>query len=70
MADGIPILCGTDGVHMTLSREGRPSGEAYVELDNEEDIELAEKLHNKHMGKRYIEGMRILFCLISSCFTE
>ncbi|MCL4124761.1 UNVERIFIED_CONTAM: hypothetical protein GTU68_024752 [Idotea baltica] len=53
--DGIEILNGVEGVHMTLSREGRPSGEAYVELVDQEDISKAEKKHNQHMGRRYIE---------------
>lgn len=47
---------GPDGVHMTLSREGRPSGEAYIELVEQDDIAKAEKKHNQHMGRRYIEG--------------
>ncbi|KAG7159863.1 Heterogeneous nuclear ribonucleoprotein H2-like, partial [Homarus americanus] len=35
--DGVNIKNGRDGVHLTLSREGRPSGEAYVEVSSEED---------------------------------
>ncbi|XP_042238449.1 heterogeneous nuclear ribonucleoprotein H2-like isoform X2 [Homarus americanus] len=53
--DGVNIKNGRDGVHLTLSREGRPSGEAYVEVSSEEDVTLAEKKHNQHMGRRYIE---------------
>lgn len=41
---------------MTMSREGRPSGEAYIEMDTEEDLELALKKDREHMGHRYIEG--------------
>lgn len=55
-ADGVNIKNGRDGVHLTLSREGRPSGEAYVEVASEDDVALAEKKHNQHMGRRYIEG--------------
>src|SRR4051794_13265935 len=40
---------------MTLSREGRPSGEAYVELETPEDFKKALELHKKNMGTRYIE---------------
>ncbi|KAL0132895.1 hypothetical protein PUN28_000552 [Cardiocondyla obscurior] len=40
---------------MTTSREGRPSGEAYVEMDTPEDIEKACKRDRDHMGHRYIE---------------
>ena len=49
---------GNDSVHMTTTREGRPSGEAYIELATEEDLEKALAKDKKHMGKRYIEGMR------------
>ncbi|XP_066959796.1 heterogeneous nuclear ribonucleoprotein H3-like isoform X2 [Macrobrachium rosenbergii] len=53
--DGVTIKNGRDGVHLTLSREGRPSGEAYIEVATEDDVALAEKKHNQHMGRRYIE---------------
>ncbi|XP_045104186.1 heterogeneous nuclear ribonucleoprotein H2-like isoform X2 [Portunus trituberculatus] len=53
--DGVNIKGGRDGIHLTLSREGRPSGEAYIEVASEEDVALAEKKHNQHMGRRYIE---------------
>ncbi|XP_014211583.1 heterogeneous nuclear ribonucleoprotein H2 [Copidosoma floridanum] len=49
------ITRGKAGVHMTTSREGRPSGEAYIEMDTEEDIEKACKRNRDHMGHRYIE---------------
>lgn len=45
-----------NGVHLTTSREGRPSGEAYVEFENEEDLELALEKDRDHIGSRYIEG--------------
>ena len=47
---------GGESVHMTLTREGRPSGEAYIELATEEDLEKALLKDKQHMGKRYIEG--------------
>jgi hypothetical protein len=37
-------------------REGRPSGDAYIELASLKDVKEALKLNNKNMGKRYIEG--------------
>jgi heterogeneous nuclear ribonucleoprotein F/H len=40
---------------MVLSREGRASGEAYIELENADDLERAMKKHHQHMGARYIE---------------
>ena len=45
-----------DDIHIVLSREGRPSGEAFVELASEEDLEEAVKCDRKHIGKRYVEG--------------
>ncbi|XP_067139942.1 heterogeneous nuclear ribonucleoprotein F-like isoform X2 [Centruroides vittatus] len=45
----------TNGIHMTLSREGRPSGEAYVEMASEEDFKKGLDKNNQHMGHRYIE---------------
>ena len=54
---------GEESVHLTLTREGRPSGEAYIELDTEEDQTKALEKDKAHMGKRYIEGMKLtLFC--------
>ena len=41
---------------MTLSREGRPSGEAYIEMETMEDVDLACKRDRDYMGHRYIEG--------------
>lgn len=66
------ILCTGDcsikdgklGIHMTMSREGRPSGEAYVEMETDEDIEKACKKDRDHMGHRYIEGMCVLILVL------
>lgn len=57
---------------MTLSREGRPSGEAYVEMMSEEDVEKACKRDRDHMGHRYIEGnlKSELQLLLSTIFFE
>ena len=45
-----------DGVHVKLNREGRPNGEAYIEVESEADIKKGLVMNNKNMGKRYIEG--------------
>lgn len=55
------ISHGKAGVHMTMSREGRPSGEAYIEMESEEDIDKACKRDRDHMGHRYIEGLFTFF---------
>ncbi|XP_014253054.1 heterogeneous nuclear ribonucleoprotein H2 [Cimex lectularius] len=49
------IRNGKKGVQMTLSREGRPSGEAYIEMETPEDVELACKKDRDYMAHRYIE---------------
>lgn len=53
------VVGGKNGVHMTTSREGRPSGEAFVEFSTEEDLKQALKKDRDHMGNRYIEGKNI-----------
>lgn len=55
---------GSAGVHLTMAREGRPSGEAYVEMESEEDLKAALKKDREHMGNRYIEGKMIFISMI------
>ncbi len=57
---GVQFSEGDSSVHLTMTRDGRPSGEAYVELASEEDVEAALKMDRKHMGKRYVEGEKEL----------
>ena len=40
---------------LTDFREGRPSGEAFIEVEDELDVEAALRKDKGHMGKRYIE---------------
>jgi len=49
------IVGGKEGVHFGFVRDGRPSGEAYVELASSEDVSKALEKNKQHMGKRYIE---------------
>lgn len=51
------IRNGKNGVQMTLSPQGRPSGEAYIEMETMDDVELACKRDRDYMGHRYIEGI-------------
>lgn len=44
-----------DGVHLTKLENGRPSGEAYIELTSKLDLERALKKNRRYMGHRYIE---------------
>ncbi|XP_053462804.1 heterogeneous nuclear ribonucleoprotein F-like isoform X4 [Nycticebus coucang] len=50
---------GPGGIHFIYTREGRQSGEAFVELGSEDDVKmLAEKAlgrHKERIGHRYIE---------------
>ena len=55
-ADGVKLKNNLDGIHLTTLRDGRPSGEAYVELATSGDLDLAVKKDRDHMGHRYIEG--------------
>ncbi|KAL1501944.1 hypothetical protein ABEB36_007170 [Hypothenemus hampei] len=50
---------GVKKVHLTLSKEGRPSGEAFVELQDEESMQRAEAKDKEHMGSRYIEVFKV-----------
>lgn len=52
------IKNGKDGIHLTMSQLGRPSGEAYIELESPEEAAKALKKDRQHMGHRYIEGKR------------
>lgn len=46
-------------IHFTYTREGRPSGEAFVEFESEEDLKIAVKKDRETMGHRYVEGKRV-----------
>ena len=39
-----------------MSREGRPSGEAYVEFETEDDTKKGLEKDYERLGSRYIEG--------------
>ena len=43
-------------MHLTEVRPGRPSGECFVEVESQQDVEEALKKDKDNMGKRYIEG--------------
>ena len=46
------------GIRFSFAPDGRPSGEAFVELASEEDVSKALGHNNEHMGKRYVEIFR------------
>jgi heterogeneous nuclear ribonucleoprotein F/H len=50
------IQNGEYAIYLMTNNEGRPNGEAFIELETENDIEMAVKRNNALMGHRYIEG--------------
>jgi len=51
----VNIVNGEGGVHFTFTRDGKPSGECFLEVASIEDMEKSLAHDNEHMGKRYIE---------------
>ena len=43
------------GVHICMGRDGRPSGEAFIEFTKESYATDALQLHKAYMGSRYVE---------------
>ena len=65
------VGCEITNIHFTFTQDGRPSGEAYVELKSEGDVHLALSKNQYHLGKRYIEGLlngSVVMQIISSQF--
>ena len=44
------------GIHLTLNRQGKPNGQAFVEMEHEEDVSKALEKHRQYLGMRYVEG--------------
>lgn len=49
-----------EGVHIMHGPDGRSSGEAYVVLSSQDDVNLAMTKNKNHIGKRYIDGNYLL----------
>ena len=47
--------CSIQAVHFTKNREGRPSGDAYIEMNNLRDVKEGLKYDKAMMGQRYLE---------------
>lgn len=51
------VVEGEKGVHLAIShRDGRPNGEAFVELESSEDVDKAFTYNKNILGHRYIES--------------
>jgi len=44
------------GVHLTLNDQGKPSGQALIEMADEGDVSKALEKHRQYLGLRYVEG--------------
>jgi len=44
-----------DGIVITLNEKGQPSGDAYVEVESQDDLDAAMRCHRRDMGSRYVE---------------
>lgn len=53
--DGVQLSESPDCIVFTRAPNGRPTGEAYVELADEQALSLAMTRHKEVMGSRYIE---------------
>uniref|UniRef100_A0A8C2ZW87 G-rich RNA sequence binding factor 1 n=1 Tax=Cyclopterus lumpus TaxID=8103 RepID=A0A8C2ZW87_CYCLU len=49
------IRDGVKGIHLTVDRMGRPSGQAFIEMEHEEDVGKALEKHRQYLGPRYVE---------------
>ncbi|EKX54712.1 hypothetical protein GUITHDRAFT_57099, partial [Guillardia theta CCMP2712] len=49
------LLVRPHGIFFTSSRDGRPTGEAFVIFERDDEGEKALSLDRKHMGTRYVE---------------
>lgn len=49
------IRDGVRGIHLTVDRQGRPMGQAFIEVEHEEDVSKALEKHRQYLGPRYVE---------------
>ena len=45
-------------IYLTMAANGKPSGEAFIELEDENDVAMALRRNNAQIGHRYIEVFR------------
>ncbi|XP_062873606.1 G-rich sequence factor 1 [Trichomycterus rosablanca] len=49
------IRGGANGIHLMHHRNGKPNGQAFVEMEHEEDVSKALEMHRQYLGPRYVE---------------
>ncbi|XP_031161127.1 G-rich sequence factor 1 [Sander lucioperca] len=49
------IRDGVKGIHLTVDRLGRSAGQAFIEMEHEEDVSKALEKHRHYLGPRYVE---------------
>ena len=57
-SDGIPRIS-KDGVHLITTRQGKPSGDAFVVMESEGDADLACARNRQEMGGRWLEISKV-----------
>ncbi|KAI5613114.1 G-rich sequence factor 1 isoform X1 [Silurus asotus] len=50
------IRNGLSGIHLMYHKNGKPTGQAFIELEDEEDVGKALEMHRQYLGPRYVEG--------------
>lgn len=50
------IRDGVKGIHFTLNKMGKPTGIAFIEMEDEGDVNKALEKHRQYLGPRYVEG--------------
>ncbi|KAJ7327231.1 hypothetical protein JRQ81_016990 [Phrynocephalus forsythii] len=56
---GSKIRNGVKGIHFILNRDGKPRGDALIELESEQDVQKALQKHLRYLGQRYVEVFEI-----------
>ncbi|XP_034072503.1 G-rich sequence factor 1 [Gymnodraco acuticeps] len=49
------ILDGEKGIHLTMDSRGRQSGEAFIQMEHEDDVRKALEKDRQYLGSRYVE---------------
>ena len=48
------IVGGPSGIYFCQDDRGRPTGEAFIEMERQEDVDRALDKHRQNMGRRYL----------------